>query len=33
MMIAAVVVKKLVKHNDDRGFFMEILRDFLDNQE
>lgn len=26
-MIQGVVVKKLVKHPDDRGFFMEILRD------
>jgi dTDP-4-dehydrorhamnose 3,5-epimerase len=26
-MIKGVVVKKLIKHVDDRGFFMEILRD------
>ncbi|MGE5329785.1 MAG: dTDP-4-dehydrorhamnose 3,5-epimerase family protein [Deltaproteobacteria bacterium] len=26
-MIKDVAVKKLVKHTDDRGFFMEILRD------
>jgi dTDP-4-dehydrorhamnose 3,5-epimerase len=26
-MIQDVVSKKLVKHHDDRGFFMEILRD------
>ncbi|OPX88426.1 MAG: dTDP-4-dehydrorhamnose 3,5-epimerase [Pelotomaculum sp. PtaB.Bin013] len=26
-MIKDVQVKRLVKHNDDRGFFMEILRD------
>lgn len=26
-MIKDVVVKKLVRHSDDRGFFMEILRD------
>lgn len=26
-MIKDVVVKKLIKHVDDRGFFMEILRD------
>ncbi|MCL6563988.1 MAG: dTDP-4-dehydrorhamnose 3,5-epimerase family protein [Firmicutes bacterium] len=25
--IAGVVVKKLVRHHDDRGFFQEILRD------
>lgn len=32
-LISGVEVKKLVKHTDDRGFFMEILRDddeFLD---
>lgn len=27
MMIKDVIVKKLVRHADDRGFFMEILRD------
>lgn len=27
MMIQGVEVKKLVRHPDDRGFFMEILRD------
>lgn len=26
-MIQDVMVKKLVRHSDDRGFFMEILRD------
>lgn len=26
-MIQDVVVKKLIRHSDDRGFFMEILRD------
>lgn len=26
-MISGVVVKKLLRHPDDRGFFMEILRD------
>lgn len=26
-MINGVVLKKLVRHSDDRGFFMEILRD------
>ena len=26
-MIADVKIKKLVKHTDDRGFFMEIIRD------
>lgn len=26
-MIQDVVVKKLIRHGDDRGFFMEILRD------
>ncbi|HWR40312.1 MAG TPA: dTDP-4-dehydrorhamnose 3,5-epimerase family protein [Patescibacteria group bacterium] len=26
-MIAGVKVKKLVRHSDDRGFFMEVLRD------
>ncbi len=26
-MIKTVVIKKLIRHPDDRGFFMEILRD------
>jgi len=26
-MIEGVVLKKLIRHSDDRGFFMEILRD------
>lgn len=26
-MIAGVIIKKLVRHHDDRGFFAEILRD------
>lgn len=26
-MIQGVEIKKLVKHSDDRGFFMEVLRD------
>lgn len=26
-MINGVVIKKLVKHSDDRGFFVEVLRD------
>ncbi len=26
-MIDGVVIKRLVRHDDERGFFMEILRD------